>query len=110
MSGRPPAFRLGSMRQRCTVQQVTETLDAAGQPVVTWSDVWSDEPCEFIPTGGTESMRGRQLAAGTRAIFRVRYRAGYTPQMKVVYNGTSYGITYVNEDGYRRYTELVCVS
>lgn len=55
-------------------------------------------------------MRGRQLSAGTRAIFRVRYRAGYTPQMKVVYNGTSYGITYVNEDGYRRYTELVCVS
>lgn len=111
MAGRPSSFRLGSMRQRCTIQQVTETQDAAGQPVVSWSDVWTDEPCEFIPTGGNETMRGRQLEAGTKAIFRVRYRSGYTPEMRIQYDGTNYGITYVNQvDGLRRYIELVCVT
>ena len=56
-------------------------------------------------------MRGRQLEAGTKAIFRVRYRPGYTPEMRIQYDGNNYGITYVNQvDGLRRYIELVCTS
>jgi SPP1 family predicted phage head-tail adaptor len=56
-------------------------------------------------------MRGRQYTDGTRAVFRVRYRAGYSPLQKITYNGTDYGITYVNDvDGLRRYIELVCTS
>ena len=109
--GRPKRFDIGSMRHRCTVQQVTETQDDSGQPVVTWSNYVVDEPCQFIPTGGTESMRGRQLEAGTKAIFRVRYRSGYQPEMRIIYGSTNYGITYVNPvDGLRRYVELVCVT
>lgn len=111
MSGRPRDLKVGAMRQRCTVQQVTETQDASGQPVVTWSNYVVDEPCQFIPTGGTETMRGRQLEAATKAIFRVRFRSGYQPEMRVVYGSTNYGITYVNQvDGLRRYIELVCVT
>jgi SPP1 family predicted phage head-tail adaptor len=56
-------------------------------------------------------MRGRQLEAGTKAIFRVRFRSGYQPEMRIVYGSTNYGITYVNQiDGLRRYIELVCVT
>ena len=111
MAGRPGSFNVGAMRQRCNVQSVSESLDASGQPVVTWANWLENEPCQFLPTGGNESMRGRQLEAGTKAIFRVRYRSGYVPEMKVVYDGTSYGITYVNQvDGLRRYLELVCVT
>lgn len=111
MSGRPRDLKVGAMRQRCTVQQVTETQDSAGQPVVSWSNYVVDEPCQFIPTGGSETMRGRQLEAGTKAIFRVRYRSGYQPEMRIVYGSTNYGITYVNQiDGLRRYIELVCVT
>jgi SPP1 family predicted phage head-tail adaptor len=109
MSGRPKDLRLGALRQRCTIQQPTETQDAAGQPIVTWSAYVVDEPCEFQPTGGFESMRGRQLEAGTRAIFRVRYRSGYTPKMRVSFDGETYGITGINPvDGQRRYMLLVC--
>jgi SPP1 family predicted phage head-tail adaptor len=109
--GRPKQFGVGSMRHRCTIQQVTETQDASGQPVVSWSDFVVDEPCQFIPTGGSETMRGRQLEAGTKAIFRVRFRSGYQPEMRIVFNSTNYGITYVNQiDGLRRYLELVCVT
>ncbi len=111
MAGRPAAFRVGSMSQRCTISNPVEAIDAAGQPTVTWSTFLTNEPCEFIPTGGSESMRGRQLEAGTKAIFRVRYRAGYSPLQKITYNGVDYGVTYVNDvDGLRRYIELVCVT
>jgi len=111
MSGRPRDLKVGAMRPRCTIQQPTEAVDSAGQPVVSWTNYVVDEPCDFMPTGGTESMRGRQLEAATKAIFRVRYRSGYQPEMRIVFNSTNYGITYVNQvDGLRRYIELVCVT
>jgi SPP1 family predicted phage head-tail adaptor len=56
-------------------------------------------------------MRGRQLEAGTRAVFRVRYRSGYTVQMRVVYQGETYGITAVNMvDGLRNYIDIICAA
>ena len=100
--------RTGAMRNRCTIQQPTETVDAAGQPVVSWAAYVVDEPCQFTPTAGIESMRGRQLEAGTRAVFRVRYRSGYTVQMRIVYQGETYGITAVNMvDGLRNYIDII---
>jgi SPP1 family predicted phage head-tail adaptor len=96
------------MRHRVTIQQPTEVQDEYGQPIVTWNNWIASEPAEFKPTGGTESMRGEQLEANVKGIFRVRYRSGYTTQMKVIYNGTSYGILYVNPvDGGRRYIDLM---
>jgi SPP1 family predicted phage head-tail adaptor len=54
-------------------------------------------------------MRGRQLEAGTRAVFRVRYRSGYTIQMRIVYQGETYGITAVHMvDGLRNYIDIIC--
>jgi SPP1 family predicted phage head-tail adaptor len=56
-------------------------------------------------------MRGRQLEAGTRAVFRVRYRSGYTVQMRIVYQGETYGITAVNMvDGLRNYIDIICAA
>lgn len=108
-TGRPTRFRVGAMRHRCTIQQPTETLDSAGQPIVTWSAYVANEPCEFQPTSGFESMRGRQLEAGTRAIFVVRYRSGYTPKMRILFDGETYGITAINPvDGLKKYLNLVC--
>jgi SPP1 family predicted phage head-tail adaptor len=108
-SGRPTRHRIGGMRHRCTIQTPVETQDASGQPVVSWVNYVANEPCEYQPTSGIENMRGRQYEAGTRAIFIVRYRAGYTPQMSVLFDGERYGITAVNRvDGLRKYIELVC--
>jgi SPP1 family predicted phage head-tail adaptor len=56
-------------------------------------------------------MRGRQLEAGTRAVFRVRYRSGYTVQMRIAYQGETYGITAVNMvDGLRNYIDIICAA
>lgn len=101
-------LRVGAMRHRVSIQQPTETQDDYGQPIVTWTNFVTNEPAEFMPVAGNESLRGGQVEANIRAKFVVRYRDGYTTQMKVVHNGTSYGILYVNEvEGGRRYIELM---
>jgi len=111
VSGRPTKYRTAAMRKRCTIQQPTETQDSFGQPVVTWTDFMANEPCQFVPTGGTENMRGRQLEATVAGIFRVRYRVGYTTKMKVVYENHSYGIKYINPvEGLERFIELMVAS
>jgi len=100
--------KVGAMRYRIDVQEQVETLDTTGEPIVTWRDYLVEEPAEFIPTGGLESYRGKQLEAGTKAIFRVRYRPGYTTQMSCMFDGTRYGITHINPvDGMRRYLDLL---
>lgn len=111
MSGKPKRFGIGAMRYRCTIQNVVETQDASGQPVVTYTDYAVNEPCQFLPTDGIEIMRGRQLVSNVRATFRIRYRDGYQPKMSVLFQGQRYGITNVNQiDGLNRYIELTCKS
>jgi SPP1 family predicted phage head-tail adaptor len=98
-------------RHRITFQQPTETQDSTGQPVVTWSNFRTNEPADFTPTGGTESMRGRQLEAGTKGIFVVNYRTGYTTKMQIVHDGVSYGISNIQPvDGLRREIEIMVKS
>jgi len=98
-------------RHRITFQSPVETIAATGQPVVTWSNFRTNEPADFTPTGGTESMRGRQLEAGTKGIFIVNYRTGYTTQMQIVHDGVSYGISNIQAvDGLRREIEIMVKS
>ena len=110
MTFRPErGFRVGEMRHRITVKVETTAQDDAGQPVVALVAWLTDEPAKFEPITGTEGARGRQVEAGIRAIFTVRYRDGYTPEMVVTHGGQSYGIVYVNPvAGADRYRELHC--
>lgn len=111
MSGRHNRIKTSAFRQRCNIEQVTETQDGYGQPIVTWSDFLVDEPCQFIPQGGNETMRGRELEASVRAIFRVRRRNGYNVKMRVKFNNEYYGIEFINPvEGLERYYELLVSS
>jgi len=42
---------------RCTVQYLTETVDADGQVVKTWTDRHTDVPCIVMPLKGREIKR-----------------------------------------------------
>lgn len=104
-------FRLGTMRHRITVSVETTAQDGAGQPVVTLSTWLTNEPAKFEPTTGGEGARGRQVEAGISAIFTVRYRDGYTPEMAVDFGGQRFYIVYVKAvQGMDRYRELYCKS
>jgi SPP1 family predicted phage head-tail adaptor len=111
MSGRNNRIKTSAFRQRCNIEQVTETQDGYGQPIVTWSDFLVNEPCQFIPQSGTENMRGRELEASIAAVFRVRKRPGYNVKMRVKFNNEFYGIKYINPvEGLDRYLELMVSS
>jgi len=110
---RPRGFHTARLTDRVWIQEAVETQDDTGQPVVSWKTFLSREPAEFIPTGGQETLRGKQLEAGTRAIFVVRAKHGYNEQMSVLVKTKCgeqrYGITYINPvGGGNRYLELVC--
>ena len=110
MTWRPTrGFRVGAMRERLTVQNFTEAVDSNGQTIRTYATLYADEPSQWVPTGGGESLRGKQVEAGINAVFIVRFRDGYTPELRVVHNDETYGVVYVNQvDGGRRYIELQC--
>ena len=109
MTWRPRGFRLGSMRERITVQSMTAAADSFGQPVQTWSNTLTGEPATLEPTSGGEGLRGRQVEAGISAVFTVHWRSTYAPEQRVLHNGITYGIVYVRPvEGGRRYVELYC--
>jgi SPP1 family predicted phage head-tail adaptor len=52
-------------------------------------------------------MRGRQIEEKAKAIFRIRYRSGYTQSMRILFDGDYYGILRIDKiDGLRRYLEV----
>jgi SPP1 family predicted phage head-tail adaptor len=112
MTYRPArGFRVGEMRHRIRISTETTAQDAAGQPVVTLATWLEGEPAKFEPTSGGEGARGRQVEAGISAIFTVRYRDGYTPEMAVDIGGERYWVVYVKPvQGMDRYRELHCKS
>lgn len=108
---RPRGLRLGSMRHRVTIQVPVESLDATGQPVVTWTNYAVDEPASVKPTGGTEYMRGRQLEASGIMCFTIRWRSDLTTLMRIVHESLNYGITSIDAvEGGRRYLEITAMT
>lgn len=110
MTFRPKRFTAANMRHRITLQTATEAADGAGQMVQTWANTLTGEPADYTPTIGGEVLRGKQVEAGISAVFIVRFREStYTPQQRIVFDGTNYGIVHVRPvDGGRRYIELHC--
>jgi SPP1 family predicted phage head-tail adaptor len=95
-------------RYRITIQTPVETQDETGQPTIVWKTFKANEPAEYTPMNGVEVMRGRQLEANTKALFKVNFCEGYTPQMRVLFDGQVFGISNVNPvAGMRREIELM---
>ena len=86
----------------------TATVDASsGQPIRTWATTFSQEPAQWTPTAGTETIRGRQVEAGIAGYFTVTFSEGYSVEQRVSFDGLYYGIVHVKPvDGGRRYIEL----
>lgn len=96
-------------RHRITVQSVVSTLDSSRQPVYTYATRFANEPAAFRQVSGGEKIRGRQIEAGTNAIFEVNYRDGYMVTDRVLFQGTYYGIVRIDyPEGVNRYAVLHC--
>jgi SPP1 family predicted phage head-tail adaptor len=84
-------MRAGKLRQRVTIQQPTTGQDSYGGETVTWSDlatVWA----EVVPLrSGEVAGQDMQQGQATHRV-RIRYRAGITQHMQLLFDGRVFTI------------------
>ena len=101
-------LRIGSLNSRVTLEQLSTTQDAAGQPVATWTVIatlWAN----IVHNTGVESIKANADMSVTRASIRIRYKTGITAGMRISYNGAHYNIRAVLMDTVNKeFTDLVC--
>lgn len=96
------------LRHQVTLQSQSTSLDSYGGNVGTWSTV-ATVRAGIEPIGGTEALRNGQNAGEQMVRVVLRYRAGVTPQMRILWGSTIYTIVAVaNRDSANRMLELTC--
>lgn len=103
-------MQTGRLRERVTIQQQSATRDGSGEELITWPDVatvWA----RVTPGGSSErflASAGQRVAEVTHTI-HLRYRAGITPKMRIVWETRILEIiSVVDPDGKLRTTILLC--
>jgi SPP1 family predicted phage head-tail adaptor len=103
-------MQTGRLRERVTIQQQSVTRDSSGEQLISWPDVatvWA----RVTPGGSSErflASAGQRVAEVTHTI-HLRYRAGITPKMRIVWETRILEIiSVVDPDGKLRTTILLC--
>lgn len=103
-------MRLGRLGQRVTIQQQATSLNSVGENVGAWSDlvtVWA----QAQPIRGREyfASGAEQQVADVR--FRIRYRSGITPSMRIRWRGVLHDIVdVIDVEGRRSVLELMTIT
>lgn len=101
-------MQAGNLDQRITLQARSTAQDAAGQPTDTWLDVatvWAQ----------VQAVRGREFFAAAQTQqeqtvkVRIRYRAGVTTAMRLLWEGRPHDITGVIPVGRKEMLEIMCL-
>ena len=80
------------MRHRITIQQQAEVQDANGDVTLAWSDFAASVPASWLSGPGREYMAAESIRAEVTGRFELRYMAGVTASMRVVWDGNNYNI------------------
>lgn len=102
-------LQAGPLRHRITIQSVTRTRVAGGQPIATTEDFATNVPADVVSLSDSESVQNMQTtASATHRIF-IRFRAGVTLQHQIVWRGRTLGIVGVRDaDNSRRLLAIDC--
>jgi SPP1 family predicted phage head-tail adaptor len=100
----------GKFDQRITLQSKLVTRAANGEEVVTWDDVaqlWA----RVEPLRGREWFAAAQMQDAAEIRVTIRYRAGVTRDMRVLWNGEPLDImSVIDVNADRTNLELMCIS
>ena len=95
-------LNLGELNRRIDIQQETATRGTSGQEILAWETLASVfAKASYVATGAGESVAADQVIVTTRTDFIIRYRAGLTEKMRIVYRASNYGILNIQEYGGR---------
>ncbi len=99
----------GKLGKLITIQQQSATQDEYGAQIVTWSSFGIDRWAQVEPLRGREYFTGKQIQSGIDTRFTIRYIAGITPKMRILYNSLSYDIeSIINIDERNRELQIMC--
>lgn len=90
-------MQAGKLNRRVTVKELSDTQDAAGQPVQTWADVatvWA----HIRHLSGVESIKADADTSVVKASIRIRRMTGIDAGMRVYHGSTVYEIKAVLPD------------
>lgn len=110
-------MRSGTLRQRVTLQERTETTGSTGEVTWSWAD-WATVWAAVEPISGRELFSAQQVQANTTTRIRIRHRSGVDSKLRVKFvadNGSPQRIKYyeiesvlhINER--QREIHLMCV-
>ena len=98
----------GILNRRIVIQTKVPTRGASGEEVIVWSVV-------AIVKGSAEPLRGQEYLEATRLQadldirFRIRYRDGIKPSMRVMYDDRYFNIvSVIHVKEQRREIQLMC--
>jgi SPP1 family predicted phage head-tail adaptor len=101
-------MKISDLRHRITLQRKDIVKDPEGIAIETWADVatvWAS----VEPIRGREYFQAAAVNAENTVRFRIRYRPGIMPNMRVLYNGRTFNIQSVIDVNERhREIQLMC--
>ena len=104
-------MQAGRLNRRITLQSLTVAKGTSGGMTKTWVNVATGIAAAVRNLSGNErraTSAGGQVAEA-RTEFTIRYRAGVTAEMRVLYQGAVYNIRHVNDwMGKRESLVLTC--
>ena len=87
-------MRAGELRHEVAIQAATETRDAVGQVVQTWSTA-ATVRAAIWPLRGDELYRARQIHPEADSRIRIRYYSGLTTAYRLLYGSRTMNILHV---------------
>lgn len=101
-------MRTGQLRHKITIQQAAKTSDGFGGWTQTWTNfatVWA----AIEPLRGREFFAAAQVQAEQITRIRIRYLAGITPKMRILFDARTFSInTIINVNERNRELHLMC--
>jgi SPP1 family predicted phage head-tail adaptor len=99
-------MQAGKLRHQITLEQNTGVEDTAGQVVDNWTPFATNLWASIRPLTGEEVLQAQQVQAEVTHEVKLRYLAGVTPQLRVLFGARVFNILSVVNTDERNY-ELV---
>ena len=97
----------GSLRERVTVQQASESRNALGETVLSWA-TFAERWASVEGVSSRESLAYGQQQISVSHRVRLRYLTGLTQSLRLVWRGRTLEIVSLLEHGNRSEHEIIC--
>ena len=92
-------MKAGQLRYVIKIEKRKDVVSPAGQSKATWSSFANSVPASFEPARGREYFEAKAMTVVNAAAFKIRYKAGVVPEMRIIFRDQIWDIADVEEIG-----------